>query len=634
MLSFDLNHSGRSLFPRLLIGFAVGWSLLGDAFADPVSLDRAQRAAENWLAQQTGTSYQARGAVDAAGISVASPSSGYYIVNLEPNGWVIVAGDDAAYPIVGYSPEGDVSQYGQPPAFAAWMAGVGAQISEVAAQGRGGLVSAGQDGTETAAKIQSAWASLENPGALHGSESAVSTSSVGPLLTTTWSQGTYYNRQCPADTSGPDGRALVGCVATAMGQIMRHHGYPSSGTGSHSYNHRTYGTLSANFGATNYAWSSMPSSGQLTSHNSAVATLLSHAGIAVDMNYGPSGSGAYPSAVGRAFRDYFGYDADDSVSRSSYASSSWLQKIRDDLDANLPVFYVGYGSGGHAFVCDGYSSGNNYFHFNWGWGGYADGNFYLDDLTPGSANFNSSQAAVFGIEPGDDGGGDEDLSEVLEYSYSAGMYDAYASYYGGLALGTGGNSTYKYYTYLYASYAYTASYNAYLQTPSGSQVEQYAYDAFLYSYYRYLYAVYDYYYGGYGYSVLAYDLNGDIRRAQLTFVAVGADLQKAYQASIYDAYSSYYGGLALGTGGNPTYKYYTYLYASYAYNACYDAYVQTPSGSRAEQYAYNAFLYSYYRYLYAIYDYYYGGYGFTVLGYDLNGDISRTQLIFVVGLGG
>ena len=58
---------------------------------------------------------------------------------------------------------------------------------------------------------------------------------VGPLLTTRWNQNAYYNNMCPADTGGPNGHTFVGCVATAMGQIMRYWQYPTSGIGSHSY---------------------------------------------------------------------------------------------------------------------------------------------------------------------------------------------------------------------------------------------------------------------------------------------------------------------------------------------------------------------------------------------------------------
>ena len=83
--------------------------------------------------------------------------------------------------------------------------------------------------------------------------------------------------------------------------------------------------------------------------------------------------------------------------------------LKSDLNLNRPVWYRGKGSGGgHAFVFDGYDS-NNYFHVNWGWGGYCDEYYLIDNLNPGpggagsgsSGVYNAEQGAVFGIHPSD-----------------------------------------------------------------------------------------------------------------------------------------------------------------------------------------------------------------------------------------
>ena len=71
----------------------------------------------------------------------------------------------------------------------------------------------------------------------------------------------------------------------------------------------------------------------------------------------------------------------------------------NNLNHGWPVYYSGSGSGGHAFVCEGYDSDDK-FLFNWGWGGSYDGFFTIDDMTPGSNhNYNSSQHAIFYIYP-------------------------------------------------------------------------------------------------------------------------------------------------------------------------------------------------------------------------------------------
>jgi len=224
-------------------------------------------------------------------------------------------------------------------------------------------------------------------------------------MTTTWSQSPYYNALCP-------GGSVSGCVATAMAQIMKYWNYPAQGSGFHSYNHPNYGTLSANFGGTTYQWSSMPNS--VNSSNNAVATLMYHCGVSVDMNYSPNLSGAYVVSSASpvqhcseyAFKTYFGYESSlQGVERRHYSTSQWVQLLKAELNASRPVLYAGFGTGGgHAFVCDGFNG--DYFHMNWGWGGLYDGYFLVDALNPdgtgtggGTGGYNSGQQAVIGVKP-------------------------------------------------------------------------------------------------------------------------------------------------------------------------------------------------------------------------------------------
>jgi hypothetical protein len=209
-----------------------------------------------------------------------------------------------------------------------------------------------------------------------------------------------------------------------MAQVMKFWNYPTTGTGFHSYNHSTYGTLSANFGSTTYNWTNMPN--QLTSaststQRSAVATLMYHCGVSVDMNYGVAsegGSSAYvissASAVTHcteyALKTYFGYKSTlQGIKKANYTNTNWINILKTELNAGRPMVYAGFGDGGHCFVCDGYDN-NNFFHFNWGWGGSYDGYFTLDALNPGSGgigggsySYNDGQQAVIGIEPASGG---------------------------------------------------------------------------------------------------------------------------------------------------------------------------------------------------------------------------------------
>ncbi len=390
----------KRAFVNTILLFFLGFST---CFADPVTVDTAQMIARNWLVQKTGrASYTlpTASAIPSTTRTVGAAAS-YYTLNLGSNGWVIVAGDDVAYPVIAYSTRGHVDLHNQPPAFMEWMSQVAEEINSAVRQN----LSRRGNSSPATIKIRNAWTTLTSPSGRAASGTAPATREAGeeppaevsPLLQTTWSQGRYYNRSCPEDVDGPDGHVWVGCVATAMGQVMKFHNWPPTGTGSHSYTpySKKYGTLAVDFGATTYDWESMPDSGSLSTCNDAVATLLYHTGVAVNMEYGTNYSSADQYEIPSALRLFFRYEANDCDSRASHTDAEWVTLLKTDLNANRPIIY---GGGFHEFVCDGYAE-NNYFHFNWGWDGAYDGYFYLDDLTPGGYDFSANQDAIMGIYP-------------------------------------------------------------------------------------------------------------------------------------------------------------------------------------------------------------------------------------------
>ncbi|MBP7310375.1 MAG: C10 family peptidase, partial [Candidatus Cloacimonetes bacterium] len=301
-----------------------------------------------------------------------------YIMRFQPQGFVLLAAEAQATPILGYDlasvfPEGEL------PAHISWyLQQYSLSIQEI------------RNHPEWA--IDPQWEAL-----LQEDYSAYQvTRNVAPILTTTWDQDWPYNSMCPTDGSGSGGHVLVGSIPTAMGQVMKRWNQPVHGTGSHSYNCPGYGNQSANFGATTYNWDAMPNS--TTTVNTAISTLLYHCGVAVDTQYSPTGSGAYPEDVLFALEHYFGYHtAAELLNASAYNASTWATMLRGDLNLGRPVYYGGTSTTvGHAFVLDGYS-GTNYFHVNWGWGGLYDGYFYLNNLNPGSESFNLNQRAIMHI---------------------------------------------------------------------------------------------------------------------------------------------------------------------------------------------------------------------------------------------
>jgi hypothetical protein len=423
----------------------VGLAFSAQLFAAPITVEEAQNVAINWMSSKTGLSFQVKSAPLADAVQAAenpAEAPAYRIVQLEPKGWVIVASDDVARPVLGYG-ESAVDVTSLPPAFVSWMGGVDKQIKAAVHQAES--KSNPQLGAHSSPFL-SEWERLKQT---PQSNEKLSTQKLGavyivpPLLWLggndensgiLWSQGEYYNAKAPEDpNSVEDGRALTGCVATAMGQVMRYYGKPTKGTGSFSYDNsranlqydpngfqHDYGVQSANFGATTYDWANMPVSLDATSTPAqveAVSTLLRHTGVSVGMDYGTGrGDGGslslYHSSKGdpaadTAMKKYFGYDAEWKYG-GDFTYVEWTDLVKASLDNGNPILYAGSnqaGTGGHAFVLDGYTSDDRY-HFNWGWGGQLNGAFSLLGITPSGSDFSYGQQAVFlnGAATGPGGG--------------------------------------------------------------------------------------------------------------------------------------------------------------------------------------------------------------------------------------
>ncbi|MBQ6307491.1 MAG: thiol protease/hemagglutinin PrtT [Bacteroidales bacterium] len=396
----------KRLFALILM-MSIGFSLIGGPIDETTAKQLAQSfwKDNNTMAVRNGKVFKKK-MDDARFVNVAAQygySEFFIFNNTAGKGYVIMAADDCVTPILGYSYENNFDNGELPPNFKAWLDGYAEQIRAAVA------IKA-----QATAEIRSDWECLRQSKPLPiKSEKAVS-----PLVQAKWNQAPYYNAQCPYDDNA-NVRTVTGCVATAMAQIMKYWSYPMHGLGNHSYvpsSHPEYGTLYVDFSAVNYQWSNMPNS--VTSDNSAVATLMYHCGVSVDMMYGIPTAPDYGSAAyiidygsGRAcaeiaFKTYFDYKSTlHGVKKNDYSDSQWIALLKTELDNARPMLYGGFSSsGGHAFVCDGYDN-NNYFHFNWGWGGTYNDYFYINSLNPGSYNYSQNQQAIIGIEPNQSGGG-------------------------------------------------------------------------------------------------------------------------------------------------------------------------------------------------------------------------------------
>ena len=232
-------------------------------------------------------------------------------------------------------------------------------------------------------------------------------SSIAPLLTTTWNQKEPYYNFCPvADNSTP---YPTGCLATALSQIMKYHSYPTHGIGEKQYSFRpSEGVgeiLYANFGETTYEWSKMLNDYKKDQYSdeeaNAVATIMLHCGVAVEMNYTPTGSGAYSSEALYGLIHFFGYNQNIGlVHRKYYSLEQWMNLVYTELNVARPIYYAGSDAskGGHAFVIDGYNA-TGLVHVNWGWGPNGGNGYYdITLLNPKGYQFSEGQNMLLGID--------------------------------------------------------------------------------------------------------------------------------------------------------------------------------------------------------------------------------------------
>ena len=415
-----------AILKRTLALFLIS-ALAVSAWAERVSQDDAATVANNFM--NAGTSQS--GAMKAPAkrmvlkkAAQAEESQFYVYENADGEGWVMVAANDVVQPILAYSKTGQFNVNNQPSNVKVWLGGYNKQIKF-----------AEENKVEATEEVKTAWRKLRTSPPVTAMGNVV----VAPLIKTTWDQDDPYWKYCPKKGST---NTYVGCVATAMAQVMNYWKWPDQGEGSYSYTSDMNSlSCSADFGSTTYDWANMVDhyttyysgsstisvSTPTTAQKDAVATLMYHCGVAVEMDYGTSsqgGSGAqtiYPNAsqtnlkcAANALWNNFRYKKSTlkcyyrpgGYGYSAVNDATWLNLLKTELDAARPIMYAGADNeGGHSFVCDGYDD-QNYFHFNWGWSGYCDGYYTVNNMVPGTGgsgagngSYNDDQDIIIGIIP-------------------------------------------------------------------------------------------------------------------------------------------------------------------------------------------------------------------------------------------
>lgn len=317
----------------------------------------------------------------------------FFVFNLDNHSFVIIAGDDAYRPVIGYSNESAFDVTDIPPALKDYLDGIAERVGRLRSRGN----------AMATPLVAAEWNSVLTRGQLISRNGGRGT---GYFCQTKWNQDYPYNYCCPDDPAGSGGHAIVGCLATAMSQLMRFWAYPSQGIGSHCYYHSDYGQICADFGNTTYDWSNMPNvlnSNSTEAEKLATGTLCFHCGVTIDMGYGPDGSGGASGPIPGVMHTYFNYcDAIVQLSRNDFETETWKTMVREQFDMGWPMYYGGCQDGGcHAFVCDGYDD-YDMFHFNLGWGGSSDGWYIIDDApytSPADAMFNFVPSPVYNGTP-------------------------------------------------------------------------------------------------------------------------------------------------------------------------------------------------------------------------------------------
>ncbi len=325
----------------------------------------------------------------------------YYVFNREGNqGFVIVAGDDASTPILGYSTSGSFDMKNAPETLKL-------------------ILDEYQDYLE--------WL-RHNPQKAQAPRLTYDLQPYGvyPICGEVhWHQFPPYNNNCPRSSHAltSNGRCYAGCVPVAFSTIMKGLRYPSRGFGEFGYNYELDGnqmTAFAKFGDYPYNYSQMKNGyGENASNAQAVSELVYEVGVAFHTIYSGESSDALLRNVFRGIIAFFDFNANiQYVQKSSYAynEQAWYDMMYNEIDNGRPIYYTGYrtidneGNNcniGHAFVLDGYDS-NGKVHINWGFQP-EEYNTYFDwellsprsnyEYDPYKSGFNANQAAIIGLCP-------------------------------------------------------------------------------------------------------------------------------------------------------------------------------------------------------------------------------------------
>ncbi|MCE5341583.1 MAG: C10 family peptidase [Planctomycetaceae bacterium] len=393
-------------FPKIAI-FALLFLFNISLFAEPTEKSQALIAADHWLKLDThplGNNLKWH-VKNIETFSDSNQEPIYYAINLEPTGYVIVSADNKVEPIICFSAEGKYINSNENPLSVLLNLDLHNRIHTtrrlVQVQKNNSLHFSRQQKTilNSMVSAEAKWnrflkqnQKLQNQSKTKNNElfSAESSSSystglteisdirVEPLIQSKWGQssvcsGYCYNYYTP-------NHYVCGCVATAAAQLMRYHEYPSAPVGIQGfsitvdgYSQTAYTRGGDGLGGA-YNWSLMPfvpDCSLTDAQRQAIGAICYDAGVASNMQYTQSFSGAYSNNLCNALVNFFQFN--------NAIIGPWDMSLNADLDAGYPMYFD---LGSHAVVCDGYgySLSTPYHHINLGWSGGSDAWYNLPDV--------------------------------------------------------------------------------------------------------------------------------------------------------------------------------------------------------------------------------------------------------------
>ena len=382
----------------LTLSFAV--------FAAPRSEEQAKEIAYNHFCQNGNTRVKAKALSARPDLILAGTSSsllgkGYkakasnlvstaealYVYNLGQEAYVIVSGDDVAEPILAFGNEGAFDTGCLPDNLRYWLQTYADEMEYALAHPATGFAT--RAGSSANAMLRSDLPEHVEPLMTYGGKRIQ------------WDQNEPFYNDCPKFQGYI---SVAGCVATALAQIVYYHRWPAKGQGGRknyiTATHRL--SQDIDFNSLRFDYDQMLPRyyhGSFTEEQGAEAARLTHAlGVAVEMDYSPSGSGALSMDVGNAMVKHFGYDKNIHYAiRDFFTLDEWVEMIKTELSQGRPICYAGTSkSVGHQFVFEGYDK-DNLVYVNWGWAGMSDGYFRLSALAPSSLGTGGGTSSTGGF---------------------------------------------------------------------------------------------------------------------------------------------------------------------------------------------------------------------------------------------